>query len=131
MTHKKERPMLAKDIMNTNVITANADASVSDVVKIITEHQISGTPIINKEGKLVGIVTERDLLLQNELIASVADIMTKEVITVSEDRPVDEISALLLDHSIKRIVVTRDNAVVGIVSRQDILKSKIKQGYYL
>lgn len=120
--------MLAKDIMNTNVITANADASISDVAKIMTEHHISGTPIINEEGKLVGIVTERDLLLQSELIASVTDIMTKEMITVSEDTPVDEISALLLAYSIKRIVVTRDKEVIGIVSRQDILKSKIKQG---
>lgn len=122
--------MLAKDIMNTNVITAKADAGISDVAKIMTEHQISGTPIINEEGKLVGIVTERDLLLKNELIASVTEIMTKEVITVSEDTSVDQISALLLDYSIKRIVVTRDNAVIGIVSRQDILKSKIKQGCY-
>jgi len=113
--------MIAKDIMTTNVITVGENLRILEVCKVLTERRVSGAPVVNKEGKLVGIVTERDLLLHNPLVTSVKDIMTKEVVTVTEDTPAEEISRLLLTHSVKR---------VGIVSRLDILRSKIESGEY-
>lgn len=122
--------MIARDIMTTNVITVGEDLKILEVCKVLTEKRVSGVPVMNKEGKLVGVVTERDLLLHNPLITSVKDIMTKEVVTVTEDTPAEEISRLLLTHSVKRVPVIRGEKIVGIVSRLDILKGRVESGGY-
>lgn len=122
--------MIARDIMTTNVITVGEDLKILEVCKVLTEKRISGVPVVSKEGKLVGVVTERDLLLHNPLVTSVKDIMTKEVVTVTEDIPAEEISRLLLTHSVKRVPVIRGEKIVGIVSRLDILKGRVESGGY-
>jgi len=122
--------MIARDIMTTNVITVGEDLKILEVCKVLTEKRVSGVPVVNKEGKLVGVVTERDLLLHNPLVTSVKDIMTKEVVTVTEDIPAEEISRLLLTHSVKRVPVIRGEKIVGIVSRLDILKGRVESGGY-
>lgn len=122
--------MTAKDVMTTNVITVGEDLKILEVCKVLTEKRISGVPVMNKEGKLIGIATERDLLLHNPLVTSIKDIMSKEVITVNEDTPVEEISRSLLTHSVKRVPVMRGEKVVGIVSRLDILRGRIESGEY-
>lgn len=122
--------MTAKDVMTTNVITVGEDLKILEVCKVLTEKRISGVPVVNKEGKLIGIATERDLLLHNPLVTSIKDIMSKEVITVNEDTPVEEISRSLLTHSVKRVPVMRGEKVVGIVSRLDILRGRIESGEY-
>jgi len=120
--------MIAKDIMITNVITVGEDLGILEICKVLTEGRISGAPVINKKGNVVGVVTERDLLLQSPLVTSAKDVMTKEVVTVTEDTPVEEISRLLLTHRIKRVPVIRGEKIVGIISRLDILRGKVKSG---
>jgi len=122
--------MIAKDIMTTNVITVGEDLKILEVCKVLTEKRVSGVPVVSKEGKLVGVVTERDLLLHNPLVTSVKDIMTKQVVMVTEDTPVEEISRLLLTHSVKRVPVIRGQKIVGIVSRLDILNGRVESGEY-
>jgi CBS domain-containing protein len=122
--------MKASDIMTTNVITVEEDLTISGVCKLLVESDISGVPVVNKEDRLVGMVTERDLLFHNPFITSVKDLMTKEVVTVAEDTPVEEISRLLLDNFIKRVPVVREGNIVGIVSRLDILRGKVEFGEY-
>lgn len=122
--------MIARDIMTTNVITVGEDLKILEVCKVLTEKRVSGVPVVSKEGKLLGVVTERDLLLHNPLVTSVKDIMTKQVVTVTEDTPAEEISRLLLAHSIKRVPVIRGEKIVGIVSRLDILKGRVESGEY-
>ena len=118
--------MIAKDIMTTDVITVGEDLEILDVCKVLAEGRISGAPVVNKEGKLVGVITERDLLFYNPLITSIKDLMTKEVVTVTEDTPVDEISRLQLTHSIKRVLVMRGEKIVGVISRMDILRGRVE-----
>lgn len=120
--------MIARDIMTTNVITVGEDLKISEVCKVLTEKRVSGVPVVSKEGKLLGVVTERDLLLHNPLVTSVKDIMTKQVVTVTEDTPAEEISRLLLAHSIKRVPVIGREKIVGIVSRLDILRGRVESG---
>ncbi len=122
--------MIARDIMTTNVITVDEDLKILEVCKVLTEKRVSGVPVVSKEGKLLGVVTERDLLLHNPLVTSVKDIMTKQVVTVTEDTPAEEISRLLLAHSIKRVPVIGREKIVGIVSRLDILKGRVESGEY-
>jgi len=122
--------MIAMDIMTTNVIIVGENLKILEVCKVLTEKRVSGVPVVNKEGKLVGVVTERDLLLHNPLVTSVKDIMTKEVVTVTENTPAEDISKLLLTHSIKRVPVIRGEKIVGIVSRLDILKGRVESGGY-
>lgn len=122
--------MIARDIMTTNVIAVGENLKILEVCKVLTEKRVSGVPVVNKEGKLVGVVTERDLLLHSPLVTSVKDIMTRELVTVTENTPAEEISRLLLTHSIKRVPVIRGEKIVGIVSRLDILKGRVESGEY-
>jgi len=122
--------MIAKDIMTRDVTMLREDSRIIEACKVLSEKRISGAPIVNQEGKLVGIITERDLLLHHPLIKSVKDLMTKDVITVNENAPVEEISRLLLEHSIKRVLVLREDEIVGIISRLDILRGKVAFGEY-
>jgi CBS domain-containing protein len=144
--------LCARDVMTSPVITARTDARVRDLVALMVTHHISGIPILTPAGELVGIVTEGDLLYK-ELeprpaeptgivarlpLRSVAEamerarkaqgvradeIMTSPVVTVTEATPVREIAQLMVRHRINRVPVVRAGKVVGIVSRNDILKA--------
>ena len=139
--------MQAKDVMTTNVVTVTSDDRVEDIAKLLLERHISGAPVLDADGRLVGVVSEGDLMRRLEgdagrrswwlkLLASpeerardytkshgrlAGDVMTREVVTVAEDTPVGEIAHLLERRRIKRVPVVRDGKVVGIVSRANLL----------
>lgn len=112
--------MLARDIMTGDIIAVTEDASAQDVVRRLAEYQISGMPVLDRQRRLVGIVTEADVLARSG--ASVRDIMTRHVLTVTETTPVDHIAQLLTSKRIKRVPVMCGTYVAGIVSRADIVK---------
>jgi len=148
--------MKAREIMTTELITVSPEATVEDVAKILTQHKISGIPVVEGDGKLVGMVTEGDLLVRNKEIhvpsaisllggviwlenprkfeeelkkavaVKVVDIMTTKVYTVGEEATVQEIATLMADKKINRVPVVRDGKVIGIVSRGDIVRSLVK-----
>ncbi len=140
--------MKAKDVMTRTVISAKPETSVAEMAKLMMDNRISGLPIIDKNGKLVGIVTEGDFLrrteigterkrprwldfftgpgrLANEYVHShgrkAAEIMTEEPVTITEETPLEEAVHLMEQHRIKRLPVLRGDAVVGIVSRANLL----------
>ncbi|MCM8831873.1 MAG: CBS domain-containing protein [Candidatus Omnitrophica bacterium] len=142
--------MKVKEIMIRNVRSISADISVGEAFKILSEMQISGLPVIDENGKLCGMFTEKDILktilpsyiekvgrfvyLENpkginikisELVnLKVKDIMRKEVVTVGEDTAVCEVARIMITQKIRRIpVVDKENKVLGIVARQDVLKA--------
>lgn len=144
--------MLAKDIMTTNVVTVASDLPVEDVAELLLTRNISGAPVVDSTGHLVGIVSEGDLIHRGEgeqrrswwlnLLASsedrardyikshghrAEDVMTKDVSTIAEDTPAGEIAHLLEKRRIKRVPVLRDGKVVGIVSRANLLHSLAAQ----
>lgn len=142
--------MNAADVMVANVVTVGPDARVSDVADILLQNRISAVPVVDGSGKLVGIVSEGDLmhraesdteihrswwlnaLTSNESMAAefvrshsqkVTDVMTKRVVTASPDTPLHEIANLLEKNRIKRVPILKDGKLVGIVSRANLLQA--------
>jgi CBS domain-containing protein len=142
--------MLVRDVMVAPVITVEPSASVQEVAKLFMEKQISAVPVVDGKGKLVGIVSEGDLLhrveagterhrswwlralvhddtLAKEYIKShsrkVSDIMTREVITASPQTPLHEVAALMEKNAIRRLPILENDQLVGIVSRANLLQA--------
>ena len=111
--------MIAKDIMTKDVITVSPVTTVKSLAKILIQNQISGAPVADKKGKIVGVVSEADLVGKKG--KQVKEIMSKRVIEIAEETPVEEIAALMTTHKIKRLPVMRGKKLVGIVSRADIV----------
>jgi CBS domain-containing protein len=141
--------MRARDVMVRAVVTASPDTTVEALARLMINLRISGVPVMDKDGRLVGMVTEGDLLrrvetgterhrprwsepfssnsrLAAEYVKShakrVADIMTREVFSVDETATLGKIADLLEAKKIKRVPVVHDGKIVGIVSRADLLK---------
>jgi CBS domain-containing protein len=147
--------MKARDVMVSPVITVKPSSSVREVAKLFLERRISAVPVVNEQGKLVGIVSEGDLMhraeagterrhswwlraiLSNEALAAeyakaharqVADVMTRDVITAAPDTPLHEIATLLEKNAIKRVPIVRDDQLVGIVSRANLIQAVASAG---
>jgi CBS domain-containing protein len=143
--------LLAKDIMTDTVVACVADTKLEDVVTTLAEHKISGMPVLDVNGRVVGMVTETDLLLTDHLEPHrmktalfgfyvlrqsvmdrmaelrglrVDDIMTKHVITFGPDTPVDEIATTMVHRRVNRVpIVDPDGKLIGILSRGDIIRA--------
>jgi len=113
--------MLANDIMTKKVITVTPTTSVKDLAKTLTKNKISGTPVADKNGKLLGIVSRTDVVAKRG--EKVKDIMSKDIISVNEEIPVEEIANLFTTHKINRVPVLQGKKLVGIVSRADIVRA--------
>lgn len=113
--------MLAKDIMTRDVITVSSTITVKKLAMTLIKNQISGAPVAGKNGKIVGVVSEADIVSKRG--KDVKAIMTKQIISVSENDPVEKIAQLMTTHKIKRLPVMRGDKVVGIVSRADIVSA--------
>jgi len=149
----EQRQMKAANLMSREVISINPRADIREAARIMIEHDISGLPVINDEGHLVGMVTERDFLRRPELgtptrrprwiqalidpVAfeaerahahggSVADVMNQSPITVTESTSLWEVARLLDTNQVKRFPVVRGKLVVGIISRKDLLRELAK-----
>ena len=144
--------MQAQDVMTRTVISVEADTDVGEIAKRLVENRISAVPVLDSSKKLVGIVSEGDLMRRPEsgmdrrpswwlsLILlpeeqarryvkthgrHARDVMTNRVITVDENTSLETVADVLEKHRIKRAPVIRDGIVVGIVSRADLLHGLI------
>jgi len=113
--------MIAKEIMTTDIISVEPTMTVRKLAMTLIKNQISGAPVTGKNGKIVGIVSEADLVAKKG--KDVKTIMSKKVISVAEETPVEEIAQLMTRHKIKRLPVMKGDKVVGIVSRADIVNA--------
>ncbi len=111
--------MQAKDIMTKDVITVSPTTPVKSLAKMLIKNQISGAPVVDKKGKIVGVVSEADIITKKG--RQVKSIMSARVIKVTEDTPLEKIAALMTTHKIMRVPVMHGEKVVGIVSRADIV----------
>jgi CBS domain-containing protein len=123
--------MIARDIMTRNVYTISPEASVQEVAQLLSQKNISGVPVSDEDSKIIGIVTEADIIgkVDREGLR-VADIMSPEIIAVDEETPVGEIAMLLTERKIKRVPVVRNGKLVGIVCRADIVQA-VAQGHLI
>lgn len=140
--------MRAKDLMSDGVMSVSADASVLEAAKLFINCHVSAMPVVDEEGRMVGIVSEADLVSpktdgKTGLLAratedpnsavdrvdaaasKVTDFMSRVVISASEDTPLTELAGLMMRHHVKRLPIVRDDAVVGIVSRTDLLRALV------
>jgi acetoin utilization protein AcuB len=130
--------MLIDERMSKPVITAHADLPVQDALALMHSEKIRRLPVIDPQGHLVGIVSERDLLHAspsdatslsmwelNYLLSKlkISDIMTKEVITISSDTPLEEAARIMADNKIGGLPVTHAGKVVGMITETDVFKS--------
>ncbi|MGL5270383.1 MAG: CBS domain-containing protein [Selenomonadaceae bacterium] len=147
-----ETVIRAKDIMAKKLITVGPKETVQEVARLLVEHNISGVPVVDETGKLLGIISEGDLLhkevapklpnmlnilgaiifyngvkeyktaFQKMLASTAEEIMTKRVVSVAEDADISEIGELMLEHHIKRVPVVREGILVGIIGRNDMMR---------
>jgi CBS domain-containing protein len=112
--------MLIGELMTRQPITVRETTSLKDATSLLTRYQISGLPVVDDTHTMVGIISEFDLIAKQG--NTVKDIMTKSVISVTPDTPVELVSHLLTDHRIRRLPVLSEGKLVGIVSRSDIIR---------
>ncbi len=144
---------LAKDVMTKDVKIVKPGDSVKDAAKYFVDNDIGGAPVLDDDGRLVGLITESDLISQDAKVhfptyihlldsyiffestkrfeeslkraaaATVEELMKKDVVTVAPDASIEEISTLMMDKRIGRIPVVLEDEVVGIITKGDIVRS--------
>jgi CBS domain-containing protein len=113
--------MVAKDIMTRDVITASPALTVKELAQLLIKNQISGVPVADERGDIIGLVSEADILGKKG--KQVQAIMSQRVYSVKEDTSVEEIAQLMTTQRIKRVPVMNGGKLVGIVSRADIVNT--------
>ncbi|MFQ5539111.1 MAG: CBS domain-containing protein [Candidatus Binatia bacterium] len=113
--------MVAKDIMTKRVITVEPLTTVKSLAKILSGNNISGAPVVDQKGKVMGVVSEADIVAKGG--KQVKGIMSKNVVSVREETAVEEVARLLTTHRFNRVPVLRQGKLVGIVSRADIIRA--------
>jgi CBS domain-containing protein len=112
-----------KDIMSTPVVDAHLSTPTQALAELLQRHKISAVPITDDQGNVVGLVSEHDLLAKQGEKAQ--DIMSRGVISVTEDTDVDDVRALIVDRRIRRVPVISGHQVIGIISRSDLVGLRV------
>jgi CBS domain-containing protein len=112
--------MKVKDVMTTKVITVREEQTKQQASRLLSQHRISGLPVVKDDNVLVGVVTEYDIIAKAG--KTVGDIMTRGVISVAADTDLEEASHILVHERIKRLPVLDQGRVIGIVSRADVVR---------
>lgn len=116
----------ASDVMQRNVLCVAEDATVREAMEKLVAHHISGMPVVDDQQRLVGIISEFQLLeaayLPEIRARRIGELMTKDVVTVGEGAILSDITNMMVVRGIRRVPVVRDGRVVGIVARRDVLR---------
>jgi len=147
---------IAKEIMTKNVYTVTSEMTIERLARILINHKISGVPVLDDNGKLIGIVTEDDLISQKKRLhiptiinlfdsliylenpkhleedikrmaaVKVGDICTRNVVTIKEDASLEEIATIMSEKGIHHLPVVKGDKLLGIVGKADIVKAIAK-----
>lgn len=112
--------MKAEDVMTTKVITVTEQQTKQQVARLLAQHRISGLPVVNADNAIVGVVTEYDVV--GKAGQTVADIMSRGVISVTPDTDLEDVSHILVHENIRRLPVLDNGKLVGIISRADLVR---------
>ena len=146
----------AKDIMTKEVITVTTDVTIEGLARIFTRHDISGAGVVDEDGKLIGIVTENDLIKMEQRLhiptvinifdaviylgsskrfeedikrmaaTKVEDIFRKDIVTITESSTIEEIATIMSEKNIHHLPVVKKGKLVGIVGKKDIVRAIAK-----
>ncbi|MCL5961905.1 MAG: CBS domain-containing protein [Chloroflexi bacterium] len=149
--------MKVSEIMTKNVMAAEPDDKVVDVAKVMLKNGISGVPVVDESNRVIGIITEADLVVRNAYVhfptflqildsriylqsprhfeeelrralgTTAADVMTREVHTIDADAEVRALATLMVEEKVNPVPVTHEGKLVGIVSRADIIRFMVEQ----
>lgn len=147
--------LTARDIMTRDIITVTEESTIKELARILTSNQISGVPVIDDSGKLVGVVTESDLIFQTKKVhiptvitildsvfylenpdkmgdemkkmagSKVKDILTSSPVTVTEETQLDEIATIMSEKNIHTLPVVNKDILVGVIGQKDIIRTLI------
>jgi PTS system nitrogen regulatory IIA component len=144
------RELVAGDIMHRNLITVRPETTLKEVANLLFKHKIPGMPVLDKAGRVLGEVTEKELikaavspeyrrskkkrilpdpfetLVSKEDQIFARDLMSKKIVTAGEDTPVTKLAYLMLDNKVRRVEIVRKGKLVGIVLRSDIVGKIIR-----
>lgn len=143
----------AKDIMTTDVLTVSEDAEVKEIAKLFSDKRIGGAPVVDESGRVIGMVTDGDLIMQDVKIhfptyinlldgfiilgstkrfeeqlrkavgAQVKDVMTRDVISVEEETHIEDVATIMVEKNVSRLPVLKDGKLVGLITRGDIVRA--------
>jgi CBS domain-containing protein len=120
--------LAAKDIMQHSVLAATPRASLRDVASQLVTNEISGMPVAADDGRVIGVITEADIvraLLEGKRLENLtaSDVMTGPPITVDQNTSLEDVMKSMEDYRIVRVPVTNDNKLIGIIARRDVIKA--------
>lgn len=120
--------LYASDVMIKDVITVSESTPLKEVAKMFSENKITGAPVVNDEGELVGVISETDIIRKTNSIgawspSTAGQIMTKPAVSVSPTDTLQRICELMYNRSIHRVVVAEGKTIVGILTTMDILRA--------
>jgi len=122
----------ARDVMTREVVTTSPGVTLTEAIKVLIEKKISGMPVVNNSGEMIGIISEKDILnfafdgnLQN---TKVEEVMTKNVISFPPDADINSIILAIASHHFRRVPIVEAGKVVGIISRRDIIRVALQIG---
>lgn len=149
--------LTARDIMTPAPITATPDTNIEDVAKLLLEHRINGLPVVDESGQLIGVICQSDLVAQQQkfqipsvfslldgfiqlpvwgsaeknfkkmIALTVEDAMTRNPVTASPDDKLDTLATLMVQSKYYSLPVVENNKLVGIIGKEDILRTIIKR----
>lgn len=108
------------EIMTRDVITVPTTMPVKDVAQLLAERKITGLPVVDGDGRVVGVISELDIISRQG--NSAADIMSAQVISATEETDAEEVAHLFTSRRIRRVPILADGKLVGIVSRSDLMR---------
>ncbi|HHX73185.1 MAG TPA: CBS domain-containing protein [Clostridiales bacterium] len=122
--------MQVYQLMNTNVISISGDGTAAEAARLLRHYDIGALPVTGEDGRLRGIITDRDILIRcvatdkNPAETPVANLMTRSVVTVPADADVREAASLMSSNQVRRLPVTKNGGLVGILSIGDIARAR-------
>ncbi|HYL82728.1 MAG TPA: CBS domain-containing protein [Candidatus Angelobacter sp.] len=124
-------PLTAKEIMQTPVIAATPRASLRDLAARLVTNEFSGMPVADADGRVIGVITEADIiraLLEGKRLENLTagEVMTGPALTVDAYAPLEEVMKCLQEHRIVRVPVTAEGKLIGIVARRDLIRAHIE-----
>ncbi len=146
----------AKDIMTSNILTVTPETTVTELAKLLSSNNINGAPVLDSDDTLLGVVTENDLIYQKKNVhiptvitildsfiylenpekmekemlkiagSTVNDIYTKPCVTVTEETSIEDIATIMAEQNIHTLPVIKDEKLVGVIGKKDIIKTLIR-----